>query len=77
MRHFLEVDDLTPEELRLVLELSTKTALPAILDGKGVALIFEKPSGRTSTKYGEIKPSGWSGEEYYRAFPGEVWMDRI
>ena len=47
MRHFLEIDDLTPEELRLVLELSTKTALPAILDGKGVALIFEKPSGRT------------------------------
>ena len=47
MRHFLEIDDLTPEELRLVLELSTKTTLPAILDGKGVALIFEKPSGRT------------------------------
>ena len=47
MRHFLEVDDLTVEELQLVLELSIKPDLPKVLDGLGVALIFEKPSGRT------------------------------
>ena len=47
MRHFLEVDDLTVEELQYVLELSIKPDLPKVLDGQGVALIFEKPSGRT------------------------------
>ena len=47
MRHFLEVDDLTVEELQHVLELSIKPDLPIVLDGQGVALIFEKPSGRT------------------------------
>ena len=47
MRHFLEVDDLTVEELQDVLELSIKPDLPKVLDGQGVALIFEKPSGRT------------------------------
>ena len=47
MRHFLEVDDLTVEELQRVLELSIKPDLPKVLDGQGVALIFEKPSGRT------------------------------
>ncbi|MEC9113577.1 MAG: ornithine carbamoyltransferase [Actinomycetota bacterium] len=47
MRHFLEVDDLTVEELQHVLELSIKPDLPKVLDGQGVALIFEKPSGRT------------------------------
>tara|TARA_B100001123_G_C15202653_1_gene984000 strand:- start:451 stop:1356 length:906 start_codon:yes stop_codon:yes gene_type:complete len=47
MRHFLEVDDLSVEELQHVLELSTKPDLPKVLDGQGVALIFEKPSGRT------------------------------
>ena len=47
MRHFLEVDDLTVKELQHVLELSIKPDLPKVLDGQGVALIFEKPSGRT------------------------------
>ena len=47
MRHFLEVDDLNAEELQHVLELSIKPDLPKVLDGQGVALIFEKPSGRT------------------------------
>ena len=47
MRHFLEVDDLNVEELQHVLELSIKADLPKVLDGQGVALIFEKPSGRT------------------------------
>ena len=47
MRHFLEVDDLNITELRRVLELSAEPNSPKVLDGKGVALIFEKPSGRT------------------------------
>jgi ornithine carbamoyltransferase len=47
VRHFLEVDDLTPAELTQVLDLSEATDLPKALDGKGAALVFEKPSLRT------------------------------
>jgi ornithine carbamoyltransferase len=46
LRHFLEVDDLTPEELVSVLDASERVAQP-VLAGAGVALIFEKPSLRT------------------------------
>lgn len=45
-RHFLEVDDLNPAELSAVLDASEAPAFP-ILAGKGVGLIFEKPSLRT------------------------------
>ena len=47
MRHFLEVDDLSVDELRRVLQLARDPAPPKVLEGQGVALIFEKPSGRT------------------------------
>ena len=47
MRHFLEIDDLEVEELQLVLQLSVAAKPQRVLDGQGVALIFEKPSGRT------------------------------
>jgi ornithine carbamoyltransferase len=47
MRHFLEVDDLTPDELREVLVRSERTDLGEPLARKGVALYFEKPSLRT------------------------------
>ena len=46
IRHFLEIDDLTPDELLGVLDASEKAPSP-LLVGKGVALIFEKPSLRT------------------------------
>ncbi len=47
MRHFLEVDDLTPDELNRVLELAVEPEPSRVLDGLGMALIFEKPSART------------------------------
>lgn len=47
MRHLLEIDDLTGAELTDVLTRSAATDLPASLTGKGVALVFEKPSART------------------------------
>lgn len=47
MRHFLEIDDLRPDELWAVLDLAEKPHLPRVLDGRGVALVFEKPSART------------------------------
>jgi ornithine carbamoyltransferase len=46
-RHFLEVDDLTPHELTTVLDLAELPSPPRVLEGRGVALLFEKPSART------------------------------
>jgi ornithine carbamoyltransferase len=46
-RHFLEVDDLTREELHVVLELATNRLPPQVLAGKGMALLFQKQSVRT------------------------------
>jgi len=47
MRHLLEVDDLTTDELWRVLHLAADPAPPRVLEGKGMALVFEKPSART------------------------------
>jgi ornithine carbamoyltransferase len=46
-RDFLEVDDLTPAELEEVLRLAAASDPPRVLEGKGVGLVFEKPSNRT------------------------------
>jgi ornithine carbamoyltransferase len=46
-RHFLDVDDLTAAELHAVLDLAEHHAPPKVLDGQGMALVFEKPSART------------------------------
>jgi len=46
-RHFLEVDDLTTDELGLVLDLAEEAKPSQVLAGKGMALLFEKPSART------------------------------
>jgi ornithine carbamoyltransferase len=46
-RHLLEIDDLQPDELRAVLDLSEDPAPPRVLQRRGVALLFEKPSART------------------------------
>lgn len=47
MRHILEIDDLSPSELARVLDLAAAPDPARILTGKGMALIFEKPSART------------------------------
>jgi ornithine carbamoyltransferase len=56
---FLEVDDLDPAQLREVLDRAQRwkadpSAVPDVLGGRGVALLFEKPSARTrvSTEMG-------------------------
>ena len=46
MRHLLAIRDLTAGDLRSILALSQQPA-PRILQDKGVALYFEKPSART------------------------------
>ena len=47
IRHFLDITDLTLDELDQVLQLAQRDELRHVLDGLGVALIFEKPSNRT------------------------------
>ena len=47
MRHLLEVDDLTPTELDEVLRRAEDPAPPPVLERRGAALLFEKPSART------------------------------
>ena len=47
MRHLQEIDDLTVDELHRVLDLATDPSPPRVLEGRGMALVFEKPSART------------------------------
>ncbi len=47
MRHLLEIDDLSPGEVRAVLEAAGYPQHDQVLAGRGVALLFEKPSART------------------------------
>ena len=46
-RSLLEVDDLSAEEFARILDLSERDDLPKLLQGRGAALLFEKPSART------------------------------
>lgn len=47
MRHFLEIDDLSREEILEVLNLALIDSPPKVLKGTSLALVFEKPSLRT------------------------------
>ncbi len=61
-RHLLEIDDLTPSELRAVVERCRVEAstLQRPLDGHGVACVFLKPSARTrnSTEMAVVQLGG-------------------
>lgn len=46
-RHFMEIDDLSADELLRVLDLSVAPDRPPLLAGRTVGLVFEKPSLRT------------------------------
>ncbi len=62
MRHLLEIDDLTVDELRAVLELAGRdpASVPNLLTGLGVACYFAKPSSRTrnSTEMAVVQLGG-------------------
>jgi len=47
MRHLLEIDDLTADELATVLKRADDPDVAPTLGGRGMALLFEKPSART------------------------------
>jgi len=46
-RHLLDVDDLSADELGAVLAAAADPTPRRVLDGRGVACLFEKPSART------------------------------
>ena len=73
MRHLLEIDDLNPSELKKVIALSLAEASPKVLDAKGVALIFEKPSGRTRNSM-EMAVNQLGGHPVYIQ-PDELGID--
>jgi len=73
MRHFLEVDDLSPAELERVLELSAAETPPQALQGQGAALVFEKPSARTRNSM-ELATVQLGGHPVYIR-PEEVGID--
>jgi ornithine carbamoyltransferase len=47
MRNLIDIDDLDAAELAEVLDLAESPERPPVLAGRGVALLFEKPSNRT------------------------------
>jgi ornithine carbamoyltransferase len=46
-RHLLDIDDLGPSELAAIFDLAEDDYPPRVLAGRGVALLFQKPSART------------------------------
>ncbi|MDH3303218.1 MAG: ornithine carbamoyltransferase [Acidimicrobiia bacterium] len=62
MRHMLEIDDLSVDELERILELARQsvTDVPQLLAGQGVACYFAKPSARTrnSTEMAVVQLGG-------------------
>ena len=69
MTQFLEVDDLTPAQFAAVLDSAAcwkrePSQVPRVLDGKGAALLFEKPSARTRTST-EMAVVGLGGHPVY------------
>jgi len=74
VRHLLDVDDLTADELDEVLALAQDRAIHRIMEGRGAALLFEKPSGRTrhSTEMAVVQLGGHP--IYVR--PDEVGIDQ-
>ena len=73
MRHFLEVDDLDATEVAEVLKFASMKEFPKNLDGKGMALIFEKPSARTRNSM-EMAVFQLGGHPIYIK-PEEVGLD--
>lgn len=60
IRHLLDIDDLSAPELLEVLDRCTSASPRPVLEGKGAALIFEKPSNRTrnSTEMAVVELGG-------------------
>jgi ornithine carbamoyltransferase len=64
MADLFDVDDLWPHDYARVLELATSDTLGRVLEGQGVALLFEKPSARTRNS-SEMAVFGLGGHPVY------------
>jgi ornithine carbamoyltransferase len=64
MPDLFDVDDLWPDGYDRVLELATSESVGRVLDGQGVALLFEKPSARTRNST-EMAVVGLGGHPVY------------
>lgn len=79
-KHFLSITDLTPEEILHVLNLAKELKekhkqsenTPKLLEGKTLAMIFEKPSLRTRLSF-EIAMKQLGGHAIYLG-PGEIGL---
>lgn len=75
IRHFLDVDDLSCDELEQVLSLASPAVTPEpVLAGRGAALVFEKPSARTRSST-ELAVMALGGHPVYIQ-DAEVGIDR-
>src|SRR3954453_21158543 len=77
-KSFLEVDDLGPGALAALLDQAmqwkeTPAEVPQVLEGKGVAALFEKPSARTRISI-EMAVATLGGHPIY-VRPEEVVLD--
>jgi ornithine carbamoyltransferase len=74
VRHLLSSADLTPEEIALLLDLaaSLKARPRRLLEGRQLALLFEKPSLRTRVSF-QVAMRHLGGETIYLA-PQEVGL---
>jgi ornithine carbamoyltransferase len=73
VKHLLAIRDLSAADLRAILDLSTKPA-PRVLQDKGVALYFEKPSARTRNSM-EMAVAQLGGHPVYLQ-PAELGMGK-
>ena len=74
VRHLLDIDDLSASELARILDLAADPDPPAVLAGKGAALLFEKPSARTRSA-AEMAVVQLGGHPAYIS-AAEVGLDR-
>jgi ornithine carbamoyltransferase len=74
MKHLLDIDDLTADDLSAVLDLARSPAPSPVLAGQGVALLFEKPSARTRNSM-EMAVVGLGGHPV-TIRPDEVGIDQ-
>ena len=79
MKHFLSIADLTPDELHHLLDLATQLKAEwrnggnkPVLQGKSLALVFQKPSLRTRVSF-EMGMVHLGGYAFYLS-PNEVKM---
>mgnify|MGYP001814671404 CR=1 FL=1 len=73
MRHLLEIDDLQPDEVREILGMATQRHPAQVLERRGIALLFEKPSARTRNS-SEVAAVQLGGHPVYIT-PDEVGLD--